>query len=264
MTIDGKRTAAWREWVGVPALGAGAVVVLVCCLGAIPPQAWAGTEDDYAKARQGMVKIIAAMAVRTERELGGRADDTAVMDVMAKVPRHEFVPEHLRGMAYLNRPLPIGHGQTISQPYIVALMTRLLRMTPGAKVLEIGTGSGYQAAVLGELAARVFTIEIIEPLGRLARERLARLGYGNVEVQIGDGYYGWEEHAPFDAIIITAAASHVPPPLVRQLKPGGRMVIPVGQHFLVQFLTVVDKHPDGSVIMREILPVRFVPLTGDH
>ena len=264
MTIDGKRTAAWREWVGVPALGAGAVFVLVCCLGAIPPQAWAGTEDDYAKARQGMVKTIAAMAVRTERELGGRAVDTAVMDVMAKVPRHEFVPEHLRGMAYLNRPLPIGHGQTISQPYIVALMTRLLRMTPGAKVLEIGTGSGYQAAVLGELAARVFTIEIIEPLGRLARKRLSRLGYGNVEVRIGDGYYGWEEHAPFDAIIITAAASHVPPPLVRQLKPGGRMVIPVGQHFLVQFLTVVDKHPDGSVIMREILPVRFVPLTGDH
>ncbi len=167
-------------------------------------------------------------------------------------------------MAYRNRPLPIGHGQTISQPYIVALMTGLLRMKPGAKVLEIGTGSGYQAAVLAGLAARAFTIEIIEPLGRLARERLTRLGYGNVEVRIGDGYYGWEEHAPFDAIIITATASHMPPSLVRQLKPGGRMVIPVGERFLVQFLTVVEKHPDGSVTMREILPVRFVPLTGDH
>ena len=266
MTIDGKRTAGWREWAGLPALsvGAGAVVVLMCFLGPVPPQAWAGTLDDYANARQRLVETIATMAVRTERELGGRALDTAVMDVMAKVPRHEFVPEILRGLAYLNRPLPIGHGQTISQPYIVALMTGLLGMTPGAKVLEVGTGSGYQAAVLAEFGARVFTIEIIEPLGRLARKRLTRLGFGNVEVRIGDGYYGWEEHAPFDAIIITAAASHVPPPLVRQLKPGGRMVIPVGQHFLVQFLTVVEKHPDGSVTMREILPVRFVPLTGDH
>ena len=244
--------------------GAVAVFVLMCFLGPVASQAWAGAKDDYANARQGMVETIAALAVLTEREVGRRALDTAVMDVMAKVPRHEFVPEILRGLAYLNRPLPIGHGQTISQPYIVALMTDLLRLTPGAKVLEIGTGSGYQATVLGELAAKAFTIEIIEPLGRLARKRLARLGYGNVEVRIGDGYYGWKEHAPFDAIIITAAASHVPPPLVRQLKPGGRMVIPVGQHFLVQFLTVVEKHPDGSVTMRQILPVRFVPLTGDH
>ncbi len=266
MTIDGKRNAGWREWVGLSALGigVGAVFVLMYFLGPVHPQFWAGTKYDYANARQGMVETIAAIAVKTEREIGRRALDTAVMDVMAKVPRHEFVPEDLRGMAYRNRPLPIGHGQTISQPYIVALMTGLLRMTPGAKVLEVGTGSGYQAAVLAELAARVFTIEIIEPLGRLARKRLSRLGNGNVEVRIGDGYYGWEEHAPFDAIIITATASHVPPPLVRQLKPGGRMVIPVGQRFLVQFLTVVEKHLDGRVTMREILPVRFVPLTGDH
>ena len=243
---------------------AGAVFVLMCFLGPVTPQAWAEAKDDHANARQGMVDTIADLAVLIEPELGRRALDKAVMDVLAKVPRHEFVPEILRGMAYLNRPLPIGHGQTISQPYIVTLMTDLLRISPGAKVLEVGTGSGYQAAVLGELAARTFTIEIIEPLGRLARKRLQRLGYGNVEVRVGDGYYGWQEQAPFDAIIITAAASHVPPPLVRQLKPGGRMVIPVGPHFLVQFLTVVEKHPDGSVTMREILPVRFVPLTGDH
>ena len=266
MTINGKRTAGWRRWIGLPALGVGAVFVFVLMvfLGPVPPQSWAESKDDYAKARQGMVETIAAIAVETEGEIGRRALDTAVMDVMAKVPRHEFVPEDLRGLAYRNRPLPIGHGQTISQPYIVALMTSLLRMTPGAKVLEIGTGSGYQAAVLAELAARVFTIEIIEPLGQLARKRLARLGYGNVEARIGDGYYGWKEQAPFDAIIITAAASHVPPPLVRQLKPGGRMIIPVGQRFLVQFLTVVEKHLDGRVTMREILPVRFVPLTGNR
>jgi len=211
-----------------------------------------------------MLETIAAIAVTTERELGQRTFDKTVMGILAQVPRHEFVPEGLRGMAYSNRPLPIGHGQTISQPYIVALMTDLLRITPGANVLEVGTGSGYQAAVLAELSARVFTIEIIEPLGQLAQKRLARLGYGNITVRIGDGYYGWEEYAPFDAIIITAAASHVPPPLVRQLKPGGRMIIPVGPRFLVQFLTIVDKHLDGRVTMREILPVQFVPLTGIH
>jgi len=211
-----------------------------------------------------MVETIAAIAVTTERELGQRTFDKTVMGILAQVPRHEFVPEGLRGMAYSNRPLPIGHGQTISQPYIVALMTDLLRITPGANVLEVGTGSGYQAAVLAELSARVFTIEIIEPLGQLAQKRLARLGYGNITVRIGDGYYGWEEYAPFDAILITAAASHVPPPLVRQLKPGGRMIIPVGPRFLVQFLTIVDKHLDGRVTMREILPVQFVPLTGIH
>ena len=220
--------------------------------------------ESFASERLAMVQVIILSTILSSPETGIEALDSEVLEVMAKVPRHEFVPEILRGMAYLNRPLPIGHGQTISQPYIVALMTGLLGMTPGAKVLEVGTGSGYQAAVLAELAARVFTIEIVEPLGRLARKRLRRLGYGNVEVRIGDGYYGWEEHAPFDAIIITAAISHVPPSLVHQLKPGGRIVIPVGQRFLVQFLTVVEKHLDGGVTMREILPVRFVPLTGGH
>ena len=228
-----------------------------------PPMA-AGGEEYQAKARLSMVEKIASLATVTQRETGRKAFGSAVMEAMAEVPRHLFVPEEVRAMAYRNRPLPIGHGQTISQPYIVALMTDLLALTPQAKVLEVGTGSGYQAAVLAQLVSQVLTIEIVEPLGRLAEERLKRLGYGNVNVRVSDGYYGWKEHAPFDAIIVTAVASHVPPPLVRQLKPGGRMVIPVGERFLVQYLTVVEKSVDGGVISRQILPVRFVPLTGSH
>ena len=224
----------------------------------------ANAKEYYAKARQELADTIASMAAETQRETGRKAFSEAVIKVMAEVPRHEFVPENVRDLAYRNRPLPIGHGQTISQPYIVALMTDLLEVQIGSKVLEVGTGSGYQAAVLAELGAKVFTIEIIEPLGQLAKERLKRLGYGNVKTRISDGYYGWKEHAPFDAIIVTAAASHVPPPLVRQLKPGGRMVAPVGQHFLVQYLTMVEKGADGGVTSRLILPVRFVPLTGGH
>ena len=224
----------------------------------------AGDGEFQAKARLSMVEKIAGLAAVTERETGRKAFGGAVMEAMAEVPRHLFVPEEIRAMAYRNRPLPIGYGQTISQPYIVALMTDMLALTPGAKVLEVGTGSGYQAAVLAQLVAQVLTIEIIEPLGRLAEERLKRLGYGNVKVRLGDGYYGWKEQAPFDAIIVTAVASHVPPPLVQQLKPGGRMVIPVGERFLVQYLTVVEKSLDGGVISRQILPVRFVPLTGGH
>ncbi|MGB5541145.1 MAG: protein-L-isoaspartate(D-aspartate) O-methyltransferase, partial [Gammaproteobacteria bacterium] len=166
--------------------------------------------------------------------------------------------------AYDNRPLSIGYGQTISQPYIVALMTDLLDVGPDATVLEVGTGSGYQAAVLSGLVASVYTIEIVPQLGERAQGVLARLGYDNVEVRIGDGYYGWEEHAPFDAIIVTAAASHVPPPLVRQLKPGGRMIIPVGSRFMVQELLLVEKTAAGEVSTRQILPVAFVPLTGGH
>ena len=183
------------------------------------------------------------------------------MAVMGQVPRHEFVPEAERRNAYQNRPLPIGYGQTISQPYIVALMTELLALGPNHLVLEIGTGSGYQAAVLAELVARVFTIEIIPELGNEAGLRLQRLGYDNIETRVGDGYYGWSEQGPFDAIIVTAAASHVPPPLVRQLKPGGRMIIPVGGQFMVQHLTLVEKLEDGTVQTHQILPVRFVPFT---
>ena len=188
--------------------------------------------------------------------------DAAVLEVLGRVPRHEFVPAAQRARAYANRPLPIGHGQTISQPFIVALMTQLLDLKGDETVLEIGTGSGYQAAALAELAPRVYSIEIIAPLAREAAARLKRLGYRNVEVKTGDGYFGWAEQGPFDAIIVTAAAGHVPPPLVAQLKPGGRMVIPVGAPFHTQELVLLSKGRDGRVAMREILPVAFVPLTG--
>ena len=183
---------------------------------------------------------------------------------MLKVPRHEFVPADQRPYAYENRPLPIGYGQTISQPYIVAIMTDLLGLEKNDRVLEIGTGSGYQAAVLAELVDSVFTIEIIEGLGRQTSERLERLGYDNVRTRIGDGYYGWPSKAPFDAIIVTAASSHIPPPLIKQLKPGGRMIIPVGSRFMVQQLLLVTKDPTNKVTTRQIMPVSFVPLTGEH
>jgi protein-L-isoaspartate(D-aspartate) O-methyltransferase len=220
--------------------------------------------DDYTQARAAMVETIAAMQDSTSAALERESIDLRVLQAMATVPRHVLVPEALRDAAYENRPLPIGHGQTISQPYIVALMTDLLALQPGDRVLEIGTGSGYQAAVLAELGMQVYSIEIIEPLGELARANLAALGYDDVEVRIADGYYGWEEQAPFDAIIVTAAASHIPPPLIRQLRPGGHMIIPVGSRFMVQQLVLVDKDENGEVTTRQILPVRFVPLTGSH
>lgn len=211
-----------------------------------------------------MLAAIEQTVAETSREIGKERLDPRVMAAMGRVPRHEFVPDDVKAYAYRNRPLPIGHGQTISQPYIVALMTDLLQLGPKDVVLEVGTGSGYQAAVLAELVTQIHTIEIIEALGEQARTRLQRLGYGNAQVRVGDGYYGWDEHAPFDAVIVTAASSHVPPPLVRQLKPGGRMVIPVGSRFLTQYLMLVEKDPQGKVTTRQILPVRFVPLTGEH
>ncbi len=220
--------------------------------------------DDYTAARAAMVETIAAMRDSTSEALERETIDPRVLQAMATVPRHALVPEAMRSAAYENRPLPIGHGQTISQPFIVAIMTDLLELQPGDRVLEIGTGSGYQAAVLAELGMQVYSIEIIEPLGELARTSLARLGYDAVEVRIGDGYYGWKEQAPFDAIIVTAAASHVPPPLIKQLRPGGRMIVPVGSRFLVQQLVLVEKDADGEVTTRQVLPVRFVPLTGSH
>jgi protein-L-isoaspartate(D-aspartate) O-methyltransferase len=221
-------------------------------------------EDPYSAARQAMLEEIAADVRLTSESLDKEALDPRVLEAMATVPRHELVPDELRGVAYENRPLPIGHGQTISQPYIVAIMTDLLKFEPGQRVLEIGTGSGYQAAILGELGGEVYTIEIIEQLGEQARRNLERLGYRNIEVRIGDGYYGWEEQAPFDAIVVTAAASHIPPPLIKQLKNGGRMIIPVGSRFMVQQLLLVEKDAAGKVTTRQILPVRFVPLTGTH
>ncbi len=190
--------------------------------------------------------------------------DRRVLEAMRAVRRHEFVPADRRGQAYADHPLPIGHGQTISQPYIVAKMTELLAPKPEHRVLEVGAGSGYQAAVLSPLVREVYTIEIIQPLGEAARQRLARLDYKNVEVRVADGYYGWPEKGPFDAIIVTAWASHVPPPLVQQLKPGGRMVIPVGTFFYNQNLVVVHKGSKGPKDLRieSIMPVVFVPLTG--
>ncbi|MCD6506409.1 protein-L-isoaspartate(D-aspartate) O-methyltransferase [Candidatus Poribacteria bacterium] len=189
--------------------------------------------------------------------------DKNVLEAMGEVPRHEFVPKNLTRYAYENRPLPIGYGQTISQPYIVALMTELLKVNKDSVVLEVGTGSGYQAAVLSKLVKKVYTIEIIKELGEPAKKRLRKLGYKNVEVKIGDGYYGWKEHAPFDAIIVTCAARHVPPPLIKQLKPGGRMCIPVGS-FLYQNLILIEKTKEGKLKQRNIIPVMFVPLLGPN
>lgn len=190
----------------------------------------------------------------------GRRLDRKVLAAMREVPRHLFVPAEMQPHAYRDSALPIGHEVTISQPSIVALMTDLLEVHPGDKVLEVGTGSGYQAAILAKLAGAVHSIEIIEPLARRAATQLAALGYRNIEVRAGDGYAGWPEQAPFDRIIVTAGADHVPRPLVEQLKPGGRMVIPVGKGDDLQ-LTLIRKSPAGRISQRRILPVRFVPLT---
>jgi protein-L-isoaspartate(D-aspartate) O-methyltransferase len=187
--------------------------------------------------------------------------DEAVLNAMLKVERHEFVPEEIRHLAYSDRPLPIGEGQTISQPYIVALMTELLELKKGDRVLEVGTGSGYQAAVLAELADHVYTIEIIEPLARSAEKLLKELGYTNIDVKVGDGYIGWEEFAPFDAIIVTCAPPHIPQPLIDQLKEGGRLVIPVGDFY--QELKRATK-VKGQIKTQNVIPVLFVPMTGEH
>lgn len=219
---------------------------------------------DFSLLREAMLKEIESDVRFTRQQLGKEALEERVLQALRKVPRHEFVAEEYRSHAYENRPLPIGFGQTISQPYIVAIMTDLLRIKPTDNVFELGSGSGYQAALLAELAAQVYSMEIIAPLGERAKETLQRLQYHNVTVRVGDGYYGWQEHAPFDAIIVTAAGDHIPPPLVRQLKPGGRMIIPVGGRFFTQQLMLVEKQEDGSIRSREILPVSFVPITGQH
>ncbi len=212
--------------------------------------------------QQRLWREIQEMTAESSAETGVAHISEEVIGAMSRVPRDRFLPEKYRDRAWENRPFPIGHGQTISQPFIVALMTELLGVGPGDRVLEIGTGSGYQAAVLAELGCRVWTMEIIEPLGREATRRLERLGYGDrVRVRIGDGYYGWPEAAPFDGIIVTAASSQIPPPLIEQLKPGGRMVIPVGSPWLTQYLVLVEKNEAGQVFTRQLLPVRFVPFT---
>jgi protein-L-isoaspartate(D-aspartate) O-methyltransferase len=220
--------------------------------------------DDYIRQRAALIEEITDDVRATASYLGRHELDPRVLTALGEVPRHDFLPWSERDHAYRNQPLPIGYGQTISQPYIVAIMTDLLDPEPDDRVLEIGTGSGYQAAVLAKLVREVYTIEIIEPLGRSAAERLRALGYENVITRIGDGYYGWPDKGPFDGIVVTAAADHVPPPLLAQLKSGGRMVIPVGSRFLTQQLVLITKNEDGTLQTRQLLPVRFVPLTGSH
>lgn len=215
---------------------------------------------DYAGQRTRMVAEVEAMYAETRAETGLPAMSPAVRKALGKVERHRLVPPGEASRAYRNHPLPIGAGQTISQPYIVALSTDLLQPKPADVILEVGTGSGYQAAVLAEIVSRVFTIEIVESLGRTAAKRLEELGYGNIEVRIGDGYAGWPEKAPFDGIVVTAAAPRVPQALVEQLKPGGRMVIPLGGAGDVQYLKLLTKRADGGVEEKRVLPVRFVPL----
>ena len=222
------------------------------------------TADDYQQQRDQLVEKIKSNFQISSDFLEKDQLDVHVLDAISKVPRHEFVPEKQRRWAYKNRPLPIGYGQTISQPSVVAIMTDLLQLEQTDRALEIGTGSGYQAAVLAELVDGVYSIEIVQELAERAARDLKRTGYDKIILSNGDGYYGWKDAAPFDAIIVTAAASHIPPPLIKQLKPGGRMIIPVGGRFMVQHLILVTKDEAGKVITRQILPVRFVPLTGQH
>ena len=210
-------------------------------------------QDPYAEKRHAMV----------DHDLKERGiKDKRVLDVMAKVPRHLFVDQPLRNTAYEDHPLPIAEGQTISQPYVVALMTEALRLKPSDRVLEIGTGSGYQAAILAEIVKEVYTVEIRKSLAETATQRLKDLGYRNVKVKFGDGYFGWEEYAPFDAIIITASANHIPPSLIKQLKEGGRLILPLGSTVFYQTLTLVTKEK-GDLNIEQMGPVIFVPMIGE-
>jgi protein-L-isoaspartate(D-aspartate) O-methyltransferase len=210
-------------------------------------------QEDYKERREGMVK--------QQIEKRG-VKDVAVLNAMRQVKRHLFVPENSIANAYDDRPLPIGFGQTISQPYIVAYMTEAIKPKPQFKVLEIGTGSGYQAAVLSPIVKEVYTIEIVPQLGNAAASRLKKSGYKNIQVKIGDGYYGWKEHGPFDAIVVTAAAEFVPPPLLEQLKDGGRMIIPIGSPFMTQMLMLIEKKGKKAVT-KSLMPVVFVPFTRE-
>ena len=213
---------------------------------------------------QRMLKDIEREVQYTRKMIGKEALDSKVMAAMANTPRDEFVPKSFLNAAFNNGPLPIGHGQTISQPYIVALMSDMLQLEADHVVLEIGTGSGYQTAVLSQLCKRVYTIEYLPVLADTAKLRLERLGYNNIECRTGNGYDGWPEHAPYDGIIVTAAASHIPKPLVDQLKPGGRLVIPVGRAHLYQELALVEKDQDGEISISNVLGVAFVPLQGER
>jgi protein-L-isoaspartate(D-aspartate) O-methyltransferase len=235
-----------------PATVARAASLLLVLAGVAAAQRPAESEEERVRARR------LAMVERHIAREGIK--DSATLHAMRTVPRHEFVPAEFRDEAYENHPLPIGLGQTISQPYIVAYMTEIVRPRPGMRVLEVGTGSGYQAAVLAATGVEVYTIEIFRALADSARARLSRLGYSRVTVRHGDGHHGWSETAPFDAIVVTAAAGHIPPALTRQLRPNGRMVIPVGSVYGAQYLILVEKDAKGALRTRNLLPVAFVPM----
>ncbi len=222
----------------------------------------AADDARFAAARERLVDGIERDVVQTSGYLGTDRLDPAVIRALRTVPREEFVPPRLRAQAYLDSPLPIGLGQTISQPYIVAVMSHLAGVKAGERVYELGTGSGYQAAVLGAMGVTVYSIEIVPELAERAAATLARLGYDKVHVRAGDGYLGWPEAAPFDAVMVTAAHPKIPQPLIDQLKVGGRLVMPVGDTYETQQLTVLTKQPDGTLKRRQVLPVRFVPITG--
>ena len=212
--------------------------------------------------RQTMVRLIEIDALATSDVTGVENIDPRVLKIMARVPRHLFVPQAFQSYAYNMHPLPLGYDQNIAAPFLVALMTHVAELGPDDVVFETGTGAGYHAAVLAELASKVFSVEVVEPLAEQAAERLADMGYGNVAVKAGDGYYGWAEHGPFDAIIVKEAVDHVPAPLLNQLKPGGRMVLPLGSQNGAQHLTVIRKSAEGRLDKTRILPVRFSPLQG--
>lgn len=229
-------------------------IILACAVLLATASVLSSATDPYLQKRQDMVRD----------DIRGRGiKDGRVLDAMTKVPRHLFVGERLRRQAYADTPLPIGEGQTISQPYVVALMTEALHLKPGDRVLEIGTGSGYQAAVLAEMVKEVYSVEIRKGLAETADKRLKELGYKNVAVKYGDGYPGWPEYAPFDAIIITASVNHIPPPLLKQLKEGGRLILPLGSTVFYQTLTLVTKKKGGELAVEQMGSVAFVPMTGE-
>lgn len=235
-----------------------ALLLLACAA----PSGWAQGPGDAAN--RALWTEVESQISQLRDELGIDRLSPRVREALMHVPRARFVPEDERRRAFENRPLPIGYGQTISQPLIVAAMTALLEVKPGDRIFELGTGSGYQAAILDALGAEVYSVEIVPELGARARDTLDELGHRGVQTRIGDGYFGWEEAAPFDAIIVTAASDHIPPPLIRQLKPGGRMLIPVGSRYVTQKLVLITRDERGAVKTRELLPVVFVPLTGTH